>query len=333
MSGTITVSDEPAEARKNLLRIGTRGSDLALAQTTTVAKALARATDCDVHVVTVVTQGDLSSTSLTQLGGEGVFATALRRALRENRCDLVVHSLKDLPTESFEDLTIGAIPKRVDPRDALCARDGLALEQLPVGARVGTGSPRRIAQIVAKRPDLDVVEIRGNVDTRLARVADKDVDAVVLAAAGLSRLDRLSAVTEFFELSGMPTAPGQGALALEVRSADRAGGGMIARALSAVDHATTHACVLAEREVLAQLGAGCAAPIGASALVDDGLLFLTATLYARDGSKSVTASHAATPNSLGASDLFEAAREVGVRVAAELRQTGSTLLESIEATP
>lgn len=332
MSGTLTVSVEPMSARNNLLRVGTRGSDLAVAQTTTVAQALARATGCDVHVMTVTTQGDLSSTSLAQLGGQGVFATALRQALQENQCDLVVHSLKDLPTQPCDGLTIGAIPKRVDARDALCARDALTFDQLPAGARVGTGSPRRIAQIAQNRSDLDVVDLRGNVDSRLARVANGDLDAVVLAAAGLSRLDRLSSVTDFFDLSEMPTAPGQGALALEVRSSDCAGQGTIARALASVNHVTTRACVFAERQVLSELGVGCAAPLGASAVVDDGLLFLTATLYALDGSESISASHAATPNSLSAADLADAARDVGTRVAGELRQTGSRFLESNEVT-
>ncbi len=322
MTGTVTRAPGPAERREGVLRIGTRGSALAVAQTTAVAQAVARATGLDVELVTVTTHGDTSRESLSALGGTGVFATALREALRADECDLLVHSLKDLPTAPAPGLVIGAVPKRADARDALCARDGLTLEELPEGARVGTGSPRRVAQLGSQRPDLEVVDLRGNVDTRLARVGD-DLDAVVLAAAGLGRLDRLEAVTELFPLSSAPTAPGQGALALEVREGDERGRGPIARALSAVDHVTTHACAVAEREVLAGLEAGCAAPIGASALVDDGLLFLTATVYRPDGTERITASHAATPDSMGARHLDEAAREVGARVVSELLGAGA----------
>ncbi|MGN7799929.1 hydroxymethylbilane synthase [Leifsonia sp. 22587] len=323
MTGTVTRVDGAAERRDGVLRIGTRGSALAVAQTTAVAQSIARATGADVELVTVTTQGDTSRESLAQLGGTGVFATALRDALSAGHVDLVVHSLKDLPTAPAPGLVIGAIPKRADARDTLCARDGLTLETLPEGARVGTGSPRRVAQLKAQRPDLDIVDLRGNVDTRLGMVASGELDAVVLAAAGLSRLGRLDAVTDYFSLSLMPTAPGQGALALEVRAGDEKGRGPIARALSAVDHVTSHASVVAERIVLAGLEAGCAAPIGATALVDDGLLFLTATVYRPDGSEHLTASHAATPDSLGAAHLDEAAHDVGDRVVAELLGAGA----------
>jgi hydroxymethylbilane synthase len=323
VSGTVTRVDGAAERRDGVLRVGTRGSALAVAQTTAVAESIARATGLDVELVTVTTQGDTSRESLADLGGTGVFATALRDALRADEVDVVVHSLKDLPTAAAPGLVIGAVPKRADARDALCARDGLTLETLPEGARVGTGSPRRVAQLKSQRADLDVVDLRGNVDTRLGRVTEGDLDAVVLAAAGLGRLGRLDAVTDFFPLSQVPTAPGQGALALEVRAGDETGRGPVARALAAVDHVTSHACATAEREVLAGLEAGCAAPIGATALVDDGLLFLTATVYRPDGTERLTASHAATPDSLSARHLDEAARELGARVVAELLDSGA----------
>ncbi|MEV8213696.1 hydroxymethylbilane synthase [Leifsonia sp. NPDC077715] len=332
MTGTVTRVDGAAERRDGVLRIGTRGSALAVAQTTAVAQSIARATGLDVELVTVTTQGDTSRESLAQLGGTGVFATALRDALRAGEVDLVVHSLKDLPTAPAPGLVVGAVPKRADARDTLCARDGLTLETLPEGARVGTGSPRRVAQLKAQRPDLDVVDLRGNVDTRLGKVADGELDAVVLAAAGLTRLGRLDAVTDYFALSLMPTAPGQGALALEVRAGDEKGRGPIARALSAVDHVTSHASVVAERVVLAGLEAGCAAPIGATALVDDGLLFLTATVYRPDGTAQLTASHAATPDSLSAAHLEEAAQDVGTRVVAELLQAGAADLAPLGST-
>ena len=176
------------------MRIGTRGSALALAQTNTVASSLAAKTGATPEIVTISTEGDRSAESLATLGGTGVFASALRDALLAGEVDVVVHSLKDLPTAPHPGLTVAAIPKRADARDALCARDGLKLADLPRGARVGTGSPRRRAQLLAVRPDLDVVDIRGNVDTRLARVTS-DLDAVVLARAGLARLDRLDAMT------------------------------------------------------------------------------------------------------------------------------------------
>jgi hydroxymethylbilane synthase len=291
------------------LRIGTRGSALALAQTQKIANALA-AKGAEVEIVIVKTEGDTSKESLASLGGTGVFASALRDALLAGECDVVVHSLKDLPTAPTPGLVIGAIPKRVDARDALCARDGLTLETLPEGARIGTGSPRRAAQLLARRPDLVVVDIRGNVDTRLARVGE-DLDGVLLAAAGLERLGRAEAVTEYLSLAGWPTAPGQGALALEVRAGEE-------KLVAALDHKPTHTMVSAERAVLAQLEAGCAAPIAAHAFIDDGLLFLDARVYAPDGSDKITSSHA-----LYVSDSPNPAADVAGRVSAELIALGA----------
>ena len=291
------------------LRIGTRGSALALAQTQKIANALA-AKGAEVEIVVVKTEGDTSKESLATLGGTGVFASALRDALLAGECDVVVHSLKDLPTAPAAGLTIGAIPKRVDARDALCARDGFTLETLPEGARIGTGSPRRAAQLLARRPDVEVVDIRGNVDTRLARVG-VDLDGVLLAAAGLERLGRAEAVTEYLSLAGWPTAPGQGALALEVRAGEE-------KLVTALDHKPTHTIVTAERAVLAQLEAGCAAPIAAHAFIDDGLLFLDARVYAPDGSDKITSSHA-----LYVSDSPNPAADVAGRVSAELIALGA----------
>lgn len=314
------------------LRVGTRGSALAMAQTGVVAEALAKASGLPVELVPITTHGDTSRESLSALGGTGVFASALRESLLAGECDVIVHSLKDLPTGEHPGLVIGAVPRRADARDTLVARDGLTLATLPAGSRVGTGSPRRVAQLRAARPDLDVVDIRGNVDTRLGRIAenaDDRLDAVVLAAAGLGRLGRLGVVTEFLELSPWPTAAGQGALAIEVRSAERGGRGPLAKALAAIDHVTTHATVLAERAVLAGLEAGCAAPVGVSAQIDDGLLFLTATVYSLDGAAQLTASHAATPDSLAAAALAEAAAEVAQRVVAELLERGAAQLAPV----
>ncbi|HEY2643500.1 MAG TPA: hydroxymethylbilane synthase [Galbitalea sp.] len=307
-----------------VIRIGTRGSALALAQTKTVAAALEKA-GATVELVTITTEGDTSKASLASLGGTGVFASALREALLDGRCDAIVHSLKDLPTAAHPGLVIAATPKREDARDALCARDGLTLDTLPAGAKVGTGSPRRKAQLLSRRPDLEVVDIRGNVDTRLARVgaastssapggSATDLDAVILAAAGLTRLGRLDAVTEFLNLDGWPTAPGQGAVAIEVRAGEE-------KLVSALDHKSTRTIVDAEREVLALLEAGCAAPVGAHAFVEDGLLFLSARVYSLDGTTQLTSSHA-----LYLSDVKQPGSELAQRVARELLDGGAATI-------
>lgn len=300
-----------------------------MAQTTAIANRIAAASGAEIEIIPITTHGDTSRESLSELGGTGVFASALRDSLLAGDCDLVVHSLKDLPTGAHPGLVIGATPKRADARDVLCARDGFTLETLPVGARVGTGSPRRMAQLRAHRPDLDIVDIRGNVDTRLGRVVEGDLDAVVLAAAGLSRLGRLAdAASELLELSAWPTAPGQGALAIEVREGklDSA----LTAALAAVNHASTQATTTAERRVLARLEAGCAAPIGATAVVDE-LVFLTATVYSPDGTRRLTSSHAATPESNQLRHLLEAADDIAERVAVELLAGGAAELAPLGA--
>ncbi|MCU1422439.1 MAG: hydroxymethylbilane synthase [Microbacteriaceae bacterium] len=291
------------------MRIGTRGSALALAQTTSIANALAAKTGVTPELVTISTEGDRSTASLASLGGTGVFASALRDALLAGEVDVVVHSLKDLPTAAHPGLTIAAIPKRADARDALCARDALTLDTLPPGARVGTGSPRRAAQLRSRRHDLEIVDLRGNVDTRLGTVASGELDAVILAAAGLDRLGRLDAATELLGLDGWPTAPGQGALAVEVRSGEEA----LAKGL---EHAASRIMVEAERRTLALLEAGCSAPVGAHALIEDGMLFLSARVYGLED--YVTSSHA-----LYVSDTRDPAGEVAERVARELFDLGA----------
>jgi len=314
-----------------VIRVGTRASALALAQTQTIVNRIAASAGVEVEVVRVTTHGDTSTESLSSLGGTGVFASALREALLNDECDVIVHSFKDLPTALHPGLVIGATPKRADARDVLCARAGFTLDTLPEGARVGTGSPRRVAQLLARRPDLTVVDIRGNIDTRIGRVAEGDLDAVVLAAAGLGRLGRLdSAASDLLDLSAWPTAPGQGALAIEVREGkpDR----QLGVALAAMNHSTTQATTTAERAVLAHLEAGCAAPIGATAVVDDGLLFLTATVYSPDGSRTVTSSHAATPDSHSAPHLVEAALDVAERVSIDLLAGGAAEFAPLKAT-
>ncbi|MBN9140437.1 MAG: hydroxymethylbilane synthase [Micrococcales bacterium] len=294
------------------LRLGTRGSALALAQAGTVAGRLGA------ELVVIESEGDRSSAPLADLGGAGVFAAALREALLAGEVDAVVHSYKDLPTAALPGVTVAAVPKRADARDAVCASGGRDLDSLPAGARVGTGSPRRRAQLLRRRPDLEVVDIRGNVDTRLGRLETDDperqLDAVVLAAAGLDRLGRDDAITEWLSLTSWPTAPAQGALAVETR----AGG---ERAVAKLEHKPSRLTAEAERGVLARLEAGCAAPLGASALFEDGLLLLSARVYSVDGSEQLTASHALYPE-----DARDPAAELAARVADELLEAGAAEL-------
>ena len=270
------------------LRIATRASLLARTQSGHVADALRAVTGREVELVEVRSQGDADQTTpLAQFGGVGVFVTAVRDAVLRGDADVAVHSIKDLPTSPAPGLVVAAMPAREDPYDVLCARDGLTLATLPHGARVGTGSPRRAAQLLAARPDLDVVAIRGNVDTRLRWVTDGRADAVVLARAGLARLDRLAAVTEVLAPEQMLPAPGQGSLAVECRDADVA----TLEALARLDDAPTRAAVTAERSLLATLEAGCSAPVGALATVTEeggrAQVHLTAAVVALDGSSQV----------------------------------------------
>lgn len=304
------------------VRVGTRASALALTQTTTVAESLAALGAFDYELVRVSTTGDVNRASLSQIGGTGVFVAALREALLDQTCDIAVHSLKDLPTAQADGLTVAAVPERNDIRDALCARNGYTLAELPRGASVGTGSPRRAAQLRAARPDLSVIDIRGNVDTRLARVAGLveggpgDLDAVVLAAAGLIRLGRQDAITEYLDPSLMLPAPGQGALAVECR-ADDADSSPFAAALNSYDHLPTRLAVTSERAVLRRLEAGCTAPIGALAQLSEGTLTLEAIVCSPDGSRLLRQTLATADVSVtGAEDL-------GVQLAEELLAAGA----------
>ena len=272
------------------LRLGTRASELARTQSQAVADAITAATGAPVELVPIVTEGDRSSAAIAQLGGTGVFVAALREALLAGEVDLAVHSYKDLPTAPEPGLTIAAVPRREDPRDALVARDGLTLGELPAGSRIGTGAPRRVAQLRALGLGLEVVPIRGNVDTRMGRVAPGDLDAVVLARAGLSRLGRLDAITETLDPLQVLPAPAQGALAVECRTSDARTRELLGR----LEDGFARACVLAERSTLATLEAGCSAPVAAYAEVAEGdrgpELFLRASVTAIDGSDAVRGS-------------------------------------------
>lgn len=283
------------------VKIGTRGSKLALSQTRQITEQLNAVGGFEAEIVPVKTDGDVLTGPLSQMGGTGVFAAALRTAILDGLVDVAVHSLKDLPTAAVPGLALAAVPVRADARDALCSRDGLKLTELPVGATVGTGSPRRAAQLLAARSDLVIVDIRGNVDTRLARVpglpgnpdAERvdgkvgDLDAVVLAAAGLGRIGRLDTVTEFIDTQVMLPAPGQGALALECRSADTALTGVLGQSLAAVDDPDTRLAVTAERALLARLEAGCSAPVGALAHRKGSMLHLESVVVSLDGTRSL----------------------------------------------
>ena len=292
------------------LRVGTRASALARVQTDLIAHELGAPVD----IVPISTEGDRSSAALAQIGGTGVFVSALREALLAGDIDVAVHSFKDLPTAAADGIVIAAVPVREDPRDVLVARDGLTLGELPAGARVGTGSPRRAAQLNALGLGLEVVAIRGNVDTRLGKVAAGEVDAVVLAFAGLRRLGRGYEATEVLDPIQVLPAPAQGALAVECRMSDDE-----ARALLAgLDHADTRTAVTAERALLAALEAGCSAPVGALAEIAEGdsgtEVFLRGSVTAVDGSDAVR---------LSATGPTADAEDVGRRLAADLLADGA----------
>ncbi|HEX4289951.1 MAG TPA: hydroxymethylbilane synthase [Trebonia sp.] len=243
------------------LRLGSRRSPMAISQSGDVARLVSEQTGRRVEIVGVTTLGDVSREQLTQIGGTGVFVSALRESLLRGEVDFAVHSLKDLPTGAAPGIALAAIPVRDDPRDALVGRDGVKLADLPPGARIGTGAPRRAAQLAVLRSEVSCVSIRGNANTRLGKVRDGELDAVVLAYAGLARIGQTDLVSEIFEPDEMVPAPGQGALAVECRADDAE----LVELLAAIDHAPTRAAVTAERSLLAALEAGCSAPVGAYA--------------------------------------------------------------------
>jgi hydroxymethylbilane synthase len=308
-----------APSKGRTVRIGTRASILARTQSGLVADALSAATGMETELVLVRTEGDVSSEPLAQMGGTGVFVTALRAALLTGDVDLAVHSLKDLPTTPAQGIALAAVPQREDPRDVVVARDGLTLGELPAGSRVGTGAPRRIAQIQALGLGVELVDVRGNVDTRLGKVASGDLDAVVLARAGLARLGRADEATEVLDPLQVLPAPGQGALAVECR----ADSDLLPDVARALDHSHTRACVEAERALLAELEAGCSAPVGALAEVAEGdlgdELWMRAVALAPDGAVSVRRS---------ASGPLDDAVGLGQKLAADMLAEGAADLIS-----
>ena len=316
------------------LRLGTRRSPMAVAQSGDVARLVTERTGREVEIVGVTTLGDVSKEHLTQIGGTGVFVSALRESLLRGEVDFAVHSLKDLPTGAAPGITLAAIPARDDPRDALVGRDGAKLADLPAGARIGTGSPRRAAQLLTLRSDITCVPIRGNANTRLGKVRDGELDAVVLAYAGLARIGQTELVSEIFEPDAMVPAPGQGALAVECRSDDPD----LAELLGAVDHPATRAAVTAERSLLAALEAGCSAPVGAYAvpvaiadrLVLHGVVLGVLAANPRSGELDATASRRTmVVRERGEADAADAAR-LGRDLAARMLALGAADLMRAE---
>jgi hydroxymethylbilane synthase len=291
------------------LRLGTRKSPMAMIQSQRVADLITERTGHPVELVGITTFGDVSRAELAQIGGTGVFVSGLRASLLHGDIDLAVHSLKDLPAGPFAGITLAAVTQRDDPRDALAARDGAKLADLPPGSRIGTGSPRRAAQLLLLRPDLRPVPVRGNAGTRLSRVASREVDAVVLAYAGLARIGRLDAVSQVFEPDEMLPAAGQGALAVECSASRPA----LADLLACANDPASNAATTAERSVLAALQAGCSAPIGAYAAGTE-ILRLHAVVVAANGGTVLRAS-AGGPAAEAAS--------LGREVAAELLRRGA----------
>jgi hydroxymethylbilane synthase len=290
---------------------------MAIAQSTHVAEQLTILTGRAVRIVRIVTDGDTSKAQLAQIGGTGVFVSALRDSLKSGQIDFAVHSLKDLPVGPDDEITLAAVPTRDDPRDALVTRSGAKLADLPAGARIGTGSPRRAAQLLLLRPDIEPVPIRGNAGTRLAKVDDRQVDAVVLAYAGLARIGRLDVVSQVLEPDEMLPAPGQGALAVEclARNAE------LAELLASVNDEVSRAATDAERAVLAALQAGCSAPVGAYAAGTNELR-LDAVVVAADGGAALRAS---------ARGPAAEAKRLGAAVAAELLARGADRYTNVSA--
>ncbi|WP_405817733.1 hydroxymethylbilane synthase [Streptomyces sp. NBC_01390] len=312
---------------RGALRLGTRRSQLALAQSGQVADAVNRLTGRPVELVEITTYGDVSREDLAQIGGTGVFVTALREALLRGEVDFAVHSLKDLPTAQPDDLVLAAIPEREDPRDVLVARGDLKFTDLPPGARVGTGSTRRTAQLNAYARahglSVEVVPVRGNVDTRIGFVRSGDLDAVVLAAAGLNRIGRADEVTDFLSVDMVLPAPGQGALAIECRAGNTSHDSDLIAALGELDDPDTRAAVTAERSLLAALEAGCSAPVGALAdLLADGQIVkemrLRGVVGTTDGSTLVQLSTTGP-----VPETYDQAMALGRELAAEMLAKGA----------
>jgi hydroxymethylbilane synthase len=308
-----------------LLRIGTRGSALALWQANHVKDKLAELHGVHAEIVRIQTSGDrFQSASLAQIGAEagtkGVFIKEIEDALLAGRVDLAVHSMKDVPTEIPDGLMFTAIPKREDPRDCLISRTGIALNDLSVGARIGTSSLRRQAQLRHCRHDLEVVDVRGNVETRIKKLDTGEFDAIVLATAGVNRLGLASRITLVFETDVMLPAVGQGALGIETRENDA----QTSRLVAALDDIDTRACVRAERALLRELQGGCQVPLGAAGRILDGILRLEAGVFSADGSDYVRCDESGSPRE---------ARAIGIRLGQSLIEKGADRILRLAGRP
>lgn len=287
------MTDATETSNQRTLRVATRGSKLARTQAGHIRDALIDA-GYPAELTIVTTAGDLSQAPVERIG-VGVFTTAIRQSVFDNEADIAVHSFKDLPTAA-EPRTHLVIPVREDRREALIARDGMTLAELPEGARVGTSAPRRISQLKAIRPDLDIRPLRGNIDSRMGRVTDGELDAVVLAFAGLTRVGLGTKATQVFDPNEFMPAPAQGALAVECRADD----GYAREAVDKLVSADDTTCAMAERTVLAVLEAGCTAPVASTATIDGGRITLRGGVFALDGSAQLVEEAAGTdPVELG----------------------------------
>jgi hydroxymethylbilane synthase len=291
------------------LRLGSRRSPMAMSQSRQVGELLTARTGRPVEIIGITTFGDVSRAQLTQIGGTGVFVSALREALLSGEVDIAVHSLKDLPTAQPEGIALAAVPPRDDPRDALVARDGAKLADLPSGARIGTSSPRRAAQLRLLRPDIETVSIRGNANTRIDKVLTGELDAVVLASAGLARIAHLDAVSQIFETEEMLPSPGQGCLAVECRADDAE----LMELLGTINDVPSRVAATAERVMLAALEAGCSAPVGAFATLSRGILRLEGAVF--DGGIRVLRDHG--------TDVPEEAERLGRALAERMLEQGA----------
>jgi hydroxymethylbilane synthase len=296
------------------IRLGPRGSVLARAQSGLISTQVRTLTRHEVTENIIKTEGDDVTAILSKLARPGIFVTALRTALLAGEVDFLVHSYKDLPSLPATGITLAAVPAREDARDVLISRSGLGLMQLPSGSLMGTSSPRRAARIHHLRPDLNILPIRGNIDTRLRKISDGDFDAGVLAAAGLKRVQRSDEITEYFTMEQLLPAPAQGALAIECRSEDME----LRELLAQLDHPNTRLTTTAERAILIGIGATCSTAIGAFAHVDDGRLTIMAELS--DGAEDEHERFSSYQKDLGQED-FEKAHLLGLSVAELIRAT------------
>ena len=308
-----------------LIRLGTRQSALALWQAEYISESL-ESLGHQVQLIKITTSGDVSTTPLGESGGQGVFTKEIQKALLDNRCDLAVHSLKDLPTEVIPELTLAAVPPREDTADCLLS-NGMRLADLPIGSNIGTGSPRRKASLLHIRPDLIVKDIRGNVDTRIRKLVEGKYDAILLAFAGLHRLGLQARITQKFSIDEMLPAVGQAALGLETRSDDS----QTIEAVSQLDHMTSHAAVIAERSLLRSMRAGCLAPLACNVVVHNETIQLLARVFSPDGKKRIEVNHAAdhalnSNELLPKKELYLLAEQLGREAASLLAEQGATEL-------